>query len=120
MTLTQKTTIGIIWNFSEQIAKKGIGVVITLLLAQFLVPADYGAVAMMAVFLAIANSLMDSGFRQALIRLQGATQADFNTAFYANLGLGTIAYLLLFFASPIIADIMLPVHTPTPRSGPNS
>lgn len=58
---------------------------------------------MMAVFLAIAESIMDSGFKQALIRLQGATQADFNTAFYANLGLGAIAYLLLFFSAPFIA-----------------
>jgi O-antigen/teichoic acid export membrane protein len=103
MTLAKKTTIGIIWNFTEQITRNGITALITLMLAWFLVPADYGLVAMMAVFLAIANSLMDSGFRQALIRLQGATQADFNTAFYANLGLGAIAYVLLFFSAPTIA-----------------
>lgn len=58
---------------------------------------------MMAVFLAIASSLMDSGFKQALIRIQDATQADFNTAFYANLGLGAIAYSLLFFSALLIA-----------------
>ncbi len=80
MTLAKKTTIGIIWNFTEQIARNGITALITLMLAWFLVPADYGLVAMMAVFLAIANSLMDSGFRQALIRFQRATLADFNTA----------------------------------------
>ena len=65
MTLAQKTITGIIWNFAEQIGQRGIGVVLTLLLARFLVPADYGLVAMMAVFLAVATSLMDSGFKQS-------------------------------------------------------
>lgn len=104
MTLSQKIITGIIWNFAEQMGRRGIGVVITLLLARFLVPADYGLVAMMAVFLAVATTLMDSGFKQALIRLQGAEQVDFNTAFYANLCLGVLSYFLLFMAAPFIAD----------------
>ncbi len=104
MTLAQKTITGIIWNFAEQIGRRGIGVVITLLLARFLLPADYGLLAMMAVFLAVATSLMDSGFKQALIRLKKAKQVDFNTAFYANLCLGTLSYFLLFLAAPFIAD----------------
>ncbi len=103
VSLRKKTTIGIVWNFTEQLAKKGVGVVITLLLARFLVPADFGLVAMMAVFLALATSLMDSGFRQALIRFQNAEQVDFNTAFYANLCLGLLAYIVLFAAAPSIA-----------------
>lgn len=103
MTLATKTITGVIWRFSEQIGRRGIGVAITLLLARFLAPEDYGLVAMMAVFLAVAQSLMDSGFRQALIRLQGARQVEFNTAFYANLGLGCIAYTLLFVSAPAIA-----------------
>ena len=78
--------------------------IITLLLARFLAPADYGLVAMMAVFLTVANSLMDSGFKQALIRLQAASQLDFNTAFYTNLALGVLSYLLLFLSAPFIAD----------------
>ena len=104
MTLAHKTITGIIWNFAEQISRRGIGVLITLLLARFLVPADYGLVAMMAVFLAVASTLMDSGFKQAIIRLQDAKQVDFNTAFYANLSLGVVSYFLLFLAAPFIAD----------------
>ena len=59
---------------------------------------------MMAVFLAVAQSLMNSGFKQALIRFKDARQVDFNTAFYANLSLGVFSYLLLFLAAPLIAD----------------
>jgi O-antigen/teichoic acid export membrane protein len=104
MTLSKKTTTGILWNFGEQLGRRGVGILFTLLLARFLVPADYGLVAMMAVFLALGSSLMESGFKQALIRKQGATQTDFNVAFYANLALGAVSYILLFVAAPFIAD----------------
>lgn len=103
MNITQKTTIGILWNFSEQLIRRGIGLVTTLLLAYFLTPNAYGLMAMIAVFIAIASSLMESGFRQALIRLKEVTQDDLNTAFYSNLMLGALAYLLLYFAAPHIA-----------------
>lgn len=103
MTLAKKTTIGILWNFVEQLARRGVGLVVTLLLALFLTPEDYGLVAMMAVFLALGASLMDSGFNQALIHLKDAKQVDFNTAFYANILLGMVAYVILFGAAPWIA-----------------
>lgn len=103
MTLAKRTTIGIFWNFSEQLSKRGIGILVTLLLARFLTPADYGLVGMMAVFLAVASQIMESGFKQAIIRKANATQEDFNTAFYANLVLGIFSYLLLFGLAPLIS-----------------
>ncbi|NWO07483.1 MAG: lipopolysaccharide biosynthesis protein [Alteromonadaceae bacterium] len=104
MSLTARTTSGVLWNFSQQIATRGVGIIVTLLLARFLVPEDFGLVAMMAVFLALGTSLMDSGFREALIRLETITQEDYATAFYANLVLGLISYGILFAAAPLIAD----------------
>lgn len=104
MSLTARTTTGILWNLSEQFARRGVGVLVTLLLARFLVPEDFGLVAMMAVFLAMGQSLMDSGFREALIRLSEATQKDYSTAFYANLALGLTSYCVLFSTAPFIAQ----------------
>lgn len=101
--LAQKTTTGVFWNFIEQICRRGIGVLITLLLAKLLMPEDYGLIAMMSVFIELANSLMESGFKQALIRLQDATRIDFNTAFFCNIILGAFSYLALFFAAPFIS-----------------
>lgn len=102
-SLKQKTLVGVIWNLGEQFAVKGISVLVTLVLAYFLTPEDFGLVAMMTVFISIATSLMDSGFRQALIRLPEASQEDFNTAFFANIILGIIAYSLLYISAPAIA-----------------
>lgn len=103
MSLAKKTIIGIVWKFTEQLSRQGIGIFVSLLLARILVPSDFGLISMMAVFIAIGNSLMDSGFKEALIRKHGATQTYFCTAFYANLGLGGLSYLLLFSLAPFIA-----------------
>lgn len=104
MSLAKKTSSGILWNFFEQLARRGIGVFVTLMLAYFLTPEAYGLVAMMAVFLALGSSIMQSGFNQALIRMPQVTQTNYNTAFFANIGLGLFAYLLLFLSAPHIAE----------------
>ncbi|WP_411369063.1 lipopolysaccharide biosynthesis protein [Pseudidiomarina salilacus] len=104
MSLAKQTSSGILWNFFEQLARRGIGVIVTLMLAYFLTPEAYGLVAMMAVFLALGSSIMESGFNQALIRMAEVTQTDYNTAFVANIGLGLFAYMLLFLSAPYIGD----------------
>jgi len=102
--LKQKTIYGVAWSFLEQLLRRGISIAVTLLLARFLVPEDFGLLAMMTVFIAIATALMDSGIQQAVIRKLEPDNAYFSTAFYTNLGLGALAYTLLFAAAPFIAS----------------
>lgn len=104
MSLAVKTTTGVLWNFSQQLATRGVGIVVTLLLARFLAPEDFGLIAMMSVFLALGSSLMESGLREALIRQNKVSQKDYATAFYSNLILGWFAYIALFISAPLIAE----------------
>lgn len=104
MTLAQQAFSGIIWNFIEQLLKRGVGAFVSIFLARFLIPEDFALIAMMAIFLAIANTLMESGLNLALIRIQSPGEMEFNTAFYANIFLGFLSYLLLFFIAPIAAS----------------
>ncbi|MCE9683142.1 lipopolysaccharide biosynthesis protein [Halomonas alkalisoli] len=102
--IRHKTVTGVLWNFLEQLSKRGISILVTLLLARFLLPDDFGMLAMMSVFVTIASALMDSGIKQAVIRKKDASQIDFNTAFYTNLSLGILAYFVLFISAPYISD----------------
>jgi O-antigen/teichoic acid export membrane protein len=104
MSLSQKTVSAILWHFSQLLIRRGINIVVMLWLARILLPEDFGIMAMMTVFLAIGTTLMNSGFKQALIRRKGATQIDFDTVFFSNLILGILAYGILFLVSPLIAD----------------
>jgi len=53
MSLTEKTAIGIVWNLCEQLGRRGVQVLVTLVLAYFLTPDDFGLLGMLAVFLAL-------------------------------------------------------------------
>jgi O-antigen/teichoic acid export membrane protein len=103
-SLGQATATGAFWNFLELTGRQGIGILVTLLLARFLTPGDFGLVAMLSVFFAIANALAEAGFRQALIRKKDPTPADFSTMFFTNLALGLLSYFLLFVSAPAIAS----------------
>lgn len=59
---------------------------------------------MIAIFIAISNSIIDSGFSNALIRKIHIDRIDYNTVFYFNLLVSIVIYLLLFFASPAISS----------------
>jgi O-antigen/teichoic acid export membrane protein len=103
MTLARQTITGVIWNFSEQVGRRGINVLVTLLLAHFLVPEDFGLVAVTSAIILVASGLMESGFKQALIRMEHAGPVDYNTAFFSNIGLGVVAYAGVFLLAPLVA-----------------
>lgn len=102
-SLKQKTRKGTLWTAIDTFAMRGVSFLVTLLMARILTPADYGLVGMIAIFMAIANSLIDSGFSQALIRKQDRTYLDDNTVFYFNIVVGLALYAVLFFCAPLIS-----------------
>ena len=56
--LQSQTASGVFWTFLEQLGRRGIVVLVTILLARFLTPDDFGLIAMVSVFFAFANALM--------------------------------------------------------------
>lgn len=102
--LKNKATKGFIWNTVERLFANGINFLFTIILARLLSPDDYGIIAMPAIFLALAQVLIDSGFANALIRKQDLDDKDLSTAFYFNIFVGVISYIILFLSSPLIAS----------------
>lgn len=87
-----------------------------LFMAQILTPEDYGIVGMVTIFIAIAQSLVDSGFSQALIRKLDRTQLDNSTVFYFNIVVGVLLYFVLYFcAYPIAWFYKEPILVPVTR-----
>lgn len=102
MSLKDKTISGLFWSFSEIIANQGIRFFIQIVLARLLLPEDFGIIAMITVFVAISQSILDSGFKNALIREPNSSQTDYSTVFYFNLTMSFILYILLFLFAPHI------------------
>lgn len=102
--LKDKTISGVKWNAIGRFSTQGVSFVISILLARILSPSDYGVVGMIGIFMAIAQTFIDSGFGSALIRKKDCTDEDYSTAFFFNIVVGIVCYLILFIAAPFIAD----------------
>ena len=102
-SLRHKTVRGVGWSFIDNIASSGIAFLVGLVLARLLTPAEYGVMAMIAIFIAVSTSIIDSGFSNALIRKVHVKRVDYNTVFYFNLAVSILVYVLLYFASPAIS-----------------
>lgn len=102
--LKQKTVRGILWSGAEGFAVRGMQFFLGLILARLLMPSDYGLIGMLAIFLAISQTFIDSGFSSALIQKKDRTDIDFSTVFFFNIAIGLLFYLLLFFSAPLIAN----------------
>ena len=103
-SLREKSVRGVTWSAIERFAMLGIQFVIQVVLARLLTPEDYGVVGILAVFLAVSQTFIDSGFTNALIQNQRRTEKDFATAFFFNAAISLVCYALLFLGAPYIAD----------------
>lgn len=103
-SLKSKAVKGVGWSFVDNIAGSGITFLVGLVLARILSPAEFGTLGILMIFIAISNSIVDSGFSNALIRKPNATEEDYNTVFYVNMALAAAMYVLLFFTAPSIAS----------------
>lgn len=103
-SLRDKTIKGVIWSAVERFASQGVEFIFGILIARLLLPEDYGVIAMLNIFLAISRTFIDSGFETALIRKADRTDTDFQTVFYFNIIVSVVCYIILWIASPFIAE----------------
>lgn len=115
-SLKQRTVSGLIWSAVERFSVQFVQLVVQVIIARILTPEDFGVIGMLAIFLALAQSFIDSGFSNALIRKTDRTEVDNSTVFYFNIVVGVIAYAVLFWAAPWIAQFYkTPILTPITR-----
>lgn len=91
-----------LWRFAERSLAQLVTFLVSLILARILLPADYGMVAVMLAFIAIADVLVTSGFGSALIQKKDADNVDFSSVFWFNIAYSTLLYFVVFFSAPII------------------
>ena len=103
MSIKQQVTKSVFWSAVERFSVQGVQFILSLIIARLLLPADYGLIAMLSIFMSIAQTFIDSGFANALIQKKDRTDADYSTVFYFNIVISVLIYLLLYMSSPWIA-----------------
>lgn len=95
---------GFFWSAIDRFAVVAVQILIEIVLARLLLPADYGLIGMVAVFIGIAQVFTDGGFMNALIQKQDRSEDDYGTVFITGLVTGLILYLVMYVSAPFIAD----------------
>jgi O-antigen/teichoic acid export membrane protein len=94
---------GLFWSAMERFGAQGIQFVFGIMVARILMPADYGLLGMILIFMAVGQTLMDSGFGSALIWKKSPTENDYSTVFYFNISISVVLYAIFFFLAPVIS-----------------
>lgn len=75
-----------------------------IVLARLLDPSDFGLLAMVAIFIAVAQNVSNCGLADGLIHKQNPTQKDYSTVFVFNVSFGIFFGLLFILTSQLVAD----------------
>lgn len=95
---------GIVWKFAERLFSQGVSFIVSVILARLLAPEDYGVVAIVMVFIEIANVFVISGLNTALIQKKNINETEISTIFYCGIILSVVIYIVMFFAAPLVAS----------------
>ena len=91
------------WRLGERFGAKMVQFLVQMILAKMLTPEIWGTIGLILIFIEVLQVFIESGLGNALIQKKDADDLDFSTVFYFNCVICAAAYLLMFFAAPLIA-----------------
>ena len=104
MDSNKKVTSGFLWIYLENTSAQIVSFLVTIVLARLLEPTHYGTIALLTVFIALAQIFVTSGISSALIQKKDADELDYSTMFWFNLTVSLVLYFILFICAPSISN----------------
>lgn len=101
--LIDQVATGVAWSTAEKVCSMLLQMVVSIVVARLLVPEDFGVMAILTFFTAVALVVVDSGFSQTLLRKATPTDDDYKSVFTFNLVVSVVLYLLFVAVSPLLA-----------------
>ena len=102
--LIDQVATGVAWSTAEKVCSMLLQMVVSVVVARLLAPEDFGVMAILTFFTAVALVVVDSGFSQTLLRKSEPTDNDYKSVFAFNMAVSLVLYLLFVAISPLLAD----------------
>lgn len=102
--LKRRTLSSLFWKFLERGGVAVGALVVQIVLARLLTPEDFGALALMLVFVLIGTVFAVSGFNTALVQVKDLDEADFDTVFWISCAVALTLWMALFVAAPAVSE----------------
>lgn len=94
---------GVAWSFVERVGSQIVTFIVSIILARLLSPNEYSAVAVVMIFVTIANVFVTSGFGSSLVQKMNVEDADYSTTFCFSICFSFLLYFIIYFLAPSIA-----------------
>lgn len=101
--LKSQTVSSLIWKLLERSGNQIIQLAVQVVLARILVPEDFGALAIMLVFVNIGNAIVQSGLNTAIVQAPEIDEGDCSTVFWMSFVISIILYFGTFIFAPAVA-----------------
>lgn len=102
--MSKRVASGVAWNIAEKIGSTLLQAIVSIIVANRIMPDDMGIIAVLTVFVTLSQVVIDSGFSQTLIRKANATAEDFKAVFRFNLIASLVLYAILTATTPWVAS----------------
>lgn len=99
----KKIISSLVYKFIERLSVKGLGLVVSIVLARLLAPEYFGQIAIMNVFINLSQVITESGFTTALVQRKDVKEQDYSTVFFINFSLALACFVVLQVSAPFIS-----------------
>lgn len=93
----------LVWKLFERGGRAAVELVVQIVMARLLAPEQFGALAIMLVFVNIGNVIVQSGLNTALVQSSEVDSKDCSTVFWLSLGISIALYVVVFVCAPLVA-----------------
>jgi len=93
-----------IWRILQQYSVYVVKLLVQIVLARLLSPAEFGLIAIVMVFTSIAEIIAVSGLGTALVQKYKPDERDYSTVLSFSILLALFVYIIIFLFSPLIAN----------------
>ena len=101
--LSQKIINGMKWKTIERVSLQIVNAVTPIFLARLLTPDDFGIIAILSVFISLANTFVNNGLTNSIVQKKDSDNLDCSTVYYTQFTISVVCYFVLFLAAPYIA-----------------
>lgn len=104
MSLKAKTLNGVKWTSISTIFVAVIQLLQLSILARYLMPSDFGLLALVLLVIGFTRLFSDLGVSNAIIHKQQTTHSQLSTLYWFNIIVSIVLFLFLIFLSPFIGE----------------
>lgn len=98
-----RSVVATSWSAADTVVRQALQLAATIWLSRLIAPEEFGVIAVLYLFLAMATVMAEAGLGTALIQRQGVTASDESTVFWLNAFLGLLLAFAVFAGAPLIA-----------------